>query len=251
MNKTSTNHYSLFFYILLFITMIGLFFAYPLVFDEWIFEYLLKNRDLSGKQSLIIYKAMELVPLVYIILLGLMVSIINTVIYGFLDINTKKIGFTRSIGIICLIGLIIVFLFCDNLIDEMLIQITNNDLEELSRAYYSFSKFITICTFAFFTFFALLDFLYGHIKTFGETKLERKISQLQLWLIDIPVLISCTCIIVFCEHFKTTLISPEIGENKLFTNIFSAGAWGLQLIFSQIIFLVLMIMQFVWEKNKE
>jgi len=241
----------LFWYILFFTAMVGLFLAYPLIVDEWIFEYLLKNRDLSGKHASIIYKTMELVPLAYIILLGLMVAIINTVVYGFLDINIKKAGFTKSIGFLCLLGLLAVSYFLHNHINEMLKQISNNDLEKLSIAYYNFSKFITICTFIFFAFFAVLDGLYGYVKTFAENKLERKISQLQLWLIDVPVLISCICIIFFCENFKTVLISPEIGGYRLFTNIFGAGAWGLQLIFSQTIFLVLMIMQFFWEKDEK
>lgn len=237
-------------YILLFATMVGLFLAYPLIVDEWIFGYLLKKRSFTGKDTPIIYKAMELVPLAYIILLGLMVAIINAIVYGFIDINIKKLRFTQIVGLLCCLGLIPVFILCNNHINEMLKQIVNNDLENLSNAYYSFSKFITICTFIFFAFFAVLDFLYGYVKTFAETKLEKKISQLQLWLIDIPVLISCICIIVFCAKFKTTLISPEIGDYKLFTNIFGAGAWGLQLIFSQTIFLFLMVMQFFWEKNE-
>ena len=196
---------------------------------------------------------MELVPLAYIILLGLTVSLINTIIYGVYVIkNTNQKTLPIIVFIVGLLGFFVVGIVSCYYIITMIGQINSNvGVKTISDTYRGFSLFVTICTYVVFSIFAVLDFLYGYVKKFSGNSLDKKIAQLQLYLIDIPVIIGCICINIFVSKLDSTLMSPEISSNFLFANIFTAGAWGLQLIYSQIIFLALMIIYFFWSKNEK
>lgn len=243
-------------YSVVFIAMIVLFILYPFKFQEDIFDNLRPKCELT-----LLYHIMDLIPLVWISLVGLLASWINTIIYCFIEIDPREVGWNRFLAItaVCMIVFveyICVKGYCD--FNYLLLK-GYNALPEIFHTFESFSEYVTKLTFISFIFFALIDF-HG-IKTSlikkdkasnpdkGKYDTELKYSKLKFWLIDITVILSCSMVCLYSTHLDRSLFTRMISKGQFYSNIIMSGAWGVQIIYSQFVFYILTI-RYYYEKKK-
>ena len=251
-------------YTLVFLSMILLFALYPICIEDVIYNdiiypyiYSQSNYDLSVSRSELLYEIMRFVPLFYISILGLVVSMFNTVVYCV--VNTKKdektINIILALISIFLISTIVAFLWntYKNLDFYLFVdKIIKDPIKCIDNEYDNFSIFVIIITFVTILLFIGIDLkdywqisksLHKENKAENKEKLclDSKYSFFQLLLIDVPIFAVSMIITVYNIYWDESYLPIFLTKGHAFRNIFSAGAWGIQIVYSQIVFYFLML----------
>lgn len=259
------------FYIVVFILLITLFVCYPFCIEELIYEkiysyvHLLPYNLSDLNKSNILSEIMKFIPLFYISVIGLIVSLINTIAFCIIDINDEEKKWNIFLTLCAIIITVYTLWVVEDVFDDMKISILkyhddyNNLVKSVFDNYNFFSENVIRITFITFFLFLGIDIKDIHfskkrsLKLKEETSqiqkndLEKKYSRLQLWLIDLPVIF--VAIFIYFYEFDESILPLELTKGHIFQNVFCAGAWGIQIIYSQIVFFVLMF--FYYNEKKQ
>ena len=237
------------------IFMLLLFILYPIWIENIIFDFL--SIQLKGTCQLL-YPIMEYIPLTYISLIGLIISAFNTSFYCFIDTDMQERWLNNVLGyisiavfVIIAILIVITFLSVKTQISSLGSDSTDEVITNVQNIYYYFSSWVTYLTFGTFAFFLIIDLkdcILSNKRIKKGSKLfekktqiiERKYSKLQIFLIDVPVLFSSSAIVLYNKCMDESMFRLNMSSGHLFLNVFDAGAWGVQIVYSQIVFYVLM-----------
>lgn len=240
------------------------FIAYPSFLQEKVYEYLQPRLDVK-----LYSRVMELIPLVWISLVGLVVSWFNTVIYCIFDIDGLKKGwraFYVFSGIFIIVW--IVFICCEGYFEakSLLTYGDGNNPEEMLegifKVFQSFTRgvaWLTVATFALFAIIDSRDLVDTWLKRKRSSDIEEKAellidlrsSRLQLLLIDATVLLSSGMLWWFSGHIDYSVLSLRMVQGDFYTNIFMTGAWGIQIIISQLVFYFLTMLYYYEKQSVE
>lgn len=240
------------FYTFLVLFMCLLLLTYQFI-QDWMFERYLRPKI----DPTLFDDVMALIPLVWISLVGLVISWVNTVVYCIFDVdglNKKWKAFYIFSGILIIVGIVFI---CSRGYFEAKSLLTNGDrnnpeemLKGIFNVFQPFTRgvaWLTIATFVLFLIIDLRDAIDCWLKrkkcndkTIKERLLiEFRSSWLQLWLIDVTVLISSGMLWWFSGHIDYSYLSNEMVRGEFYTNVFMTGAWGIQIIYSQLVFYIL------------
>lgn len=246
-------------YTFVFIIMMTLFVSFPF-WEKYIYLYVqdqINISSLEGLKSDSLHEIMNIIPLFYISILGLSISMINTAIFCFVG---KKSTLKSILSIISLfiwfyIGYRIGVFFQFKLTDSIYV------------IYNSFSEFVERITIGSILLFFVIDvidlfrfrkFSSWHQCILMENRpksLAWKYSWLQLLLIDIPITVVTVVIIIYNKYLDESLLTLDVSKGHVFRNTFSAGAWGIQIIYSQMVFYFLMLScyheEWIFDKHKK
>lgn len=262
-------------YIVVFIIMLVLFAFYPLCFQEQMYEHirqyvqLIPNNIHNLNKANLLYELTVFTPLFYISVIGLFISLINTLLFCIVDINDKEKKFNRILAIFAIIFTTFIFWsieeFFDNMDKDILTYQCNQFkyeelVESMIENYNIFSLTVTKITFLTIILFLIIDIkdiilqyrIISRSKEeseINETKLDQRYSFFQLFLIDIPVLLVSIIITIYNQFLDGSILPINLSRGHTFQNIFCGGAWGIQIIYSQIVFFVLMIFYYIEKKN--
>lgn len=245
-------------YTIIVVLMCALFIAYPAL-QDWLYRDYLRpkiNVSLYGD-------VMALIPLVWISLIGLVVSWFNTVFYCVFDADGPQKWWNKLLAVVAIAIVGCIVFICTQGYTDIKHLILNdyqgNDfLLEIFKLYKSFSFRVSILTIVTFAVYAFIDFFDARhsrksmklITTNKEIELLNfKSSRLQFWLIDITVLLSSIILLWFSSKIDDSQLPKELVRGDLYKNIFMAGGWGIQIIYSQFVFYFL-TMRYYFELEK-
>lgn len=248
-------------YLFVFLAMCMCLIAYPCGVDEYIYNFFLAHEIKTG----ILGYVMELVPLLWISLIGLIAAWFNTFVYCIIDIDpSPKLRCWNIVLSIFAVAIIayIVFVCCVGYCDfEHKIE-SGKELSEIRETFHAFSERGTYVTFFTFIFFAFIDYkdirnskiklkINREQKDQDTVKLDLKCSRLQFWLIDIAVLFSSLVLLLFSNRIDYSHLSSGMIEGRFFSNILLAGAWGIQIIISQCVFFIITMLYYIEKVKNE
>lgn len=236
-------------YSLLFIFMVGIFYFYPKYIEDQVFMWLRDIDELKTNVDLH-YRIMKYVPLVFMTILGLFTAVLNTFVYCIFDTEDTWTKFNKLLSIISI--LLVASIICICLIYYQKFRnllYDQKEFEQFCDLYSDFSSWVTLLTFFVFFFFLFMDIAYGFfVKTntikdpgkLQEKSIDKKYSILQLTMIDIPVILSSLYITYYGNNMDGSILPTNYLDRHLYMNVFTAGAWGMQVVYSQIVFYALM-----------
>lgn len=233
---------------------------YPHFLQDWIFGLLRDRIDTS-----LLSPVMGLIPLVWISLVGLLISWVNTISYCIIDIDGSRRKWNIFIAVAAIFIIILMVIVCDKGYYEVKCLLSNCDnltplviLKRIYKVFQSFTEGVTALTFVTFGFFGIIDifdtiYYRRKIKTCTDEEkasfiIEQKSSRSQFWLIDVTVLLSSAMLWWFSNKIDYSYLSREMVEGEFYTNVFMTGAWGIQIVISQLVFYIL-TMQYYYDKQ--
>lgn len=248
-------------YTLLFLTMLICFLIYPLILQDVFFDMLHNLEELKSRPNLL-YHIMEYIPLIWISFIGLFISLVNTIIYCIIDTEDCEKNTNRVLAVLCLLIACVMVAVCiigyRNLMD--LVSVANRSNTDLvvsgiRNVYLFFSFWVTILTIVTFILLLIIDVkdicvlrkrIPNTESTISKQKniIDKKYSYLQLGLIDIPVLISSALVLFYNYKLDDSILTMKMASGHMYANIFVAGAWGIQIIYSQCVFYILMMLYY-------
>lgn len=248
-------------YTLLFTIMLICFLIYPLILQDFFFDILHNLEELKSRPNLL-YHIMEYIPLIWISFIGLLISLVNTIIYCIIDTEDREKNTNRVLAVLCLLIACVMVAVCiigyHKLMD--LVSVANRGnadiiVSGIRKVYLYFSLWVTTLTIVTFVLLLIIDVkdIYVLKKRIQNTEnniirqdniIDRKYSYLQLGLIDIPVLVSSALILLYNYKLDDSILTMKMASGHMYTNIFVAGAWGIQIIYSQCVFYMLMMLYY-------
>jgi hypothetical protein len=240
-------------YTVVFIVMLLLFALYPLWIEEMLYNNLI-SLNIPIKTT-VRYEIMRYVPMVYISLIGLLFSWINTYIYCFVG-NEKRNIIIASLFYTVLSAWIVGIIISSYYEFLSMSTTDNTNVKNIQHFYSTFSDRVTPLTFATFIFYSIIDIsAIWKLKDYKSTNLAKdyknrkgridfKYSLYQFAIIDIPVLGSLL-IFLLVTKMDITHFAFDEDDGNAFLNIFSSGAWGMQLIYSQVVFYIITISYYI------
>lgn len=201
-----------------------------------------------------IYRVIDFAPFIWINLVSLGIALSNTFFYIF-DIESDKIK--AFVGVLTL--LLILFFAID--IHEFYIKIQELVRSEstvqnetiINDLINSLSCKIRDLTFVVFAALAIIDIVssVSYTKELKSTqnkknkraiKIKRKYAFLQFFLVDLIVVISLIIFLLYGESVMCNLSYNSLEENiQTNLNIFESGVNGMHIVYSQIVFFLLMV----------
>lgn len=222
-------------------------FVRPWIYNEL---FIIKGDDPTLVDN--IYRMMDYAPFVWINLVSIFIALCNTFFYA-IDLE-NKIALTITIVITVALFSWLTWYIHDFTNDTHRLLQTNStpEIEEVFIAFSEKISTLTICVFIFFAFIDVFSWYYYN-RVLRENKrknqpqdkrieLKSKYSQLQLFMIDVIVLFSLV-LFSFVSTFSTNDITLNSLNNDIKINfsIHESGLNGMHIVYSQLIFFILML----------
>ncbi|MCL2682688.1 MAG: hypothetical protein FWE63_04275 [Bacteroidales bacterium] len=200
---------------------------------------------------------MELVLPMFILLLGIIMLTINTLMYyiNYIAESNTASRISRILNgvafVVCAIVMFVLFASIFGGYKDLvyIIKDVNIDFFEIKKKIESVFKEVSyradLCTLVIYIVFIIFDACQVIVNKGRKNILEKKTAVQQLCFIDVTVVLGILCIRGICSLVDTTLMNSDIP-----VTIFRAGATGMQVIFSQLIFWFLMC-KYYYLKSKQ